>query len=79
MTYNFTQVMSHTQKLAHEPMNRSYPDQTDMGAYCAWPWGISLLIDGLEQVGKHSRIDSFTFGSIRLFICRSDGLVCLCF
>lgn len=28
-----------------------------MGAYCAWPWGISRLIDGLEKVGKKSRID----------------------
>lgn len=49
--------MSHTQKRGNEPINRLYPDQTDMGAYCAWPWGISRLIDGLEKVGKKSRID----------------------
>lgn len=57
ITFNFTQVMSHTQKRGNEPTNRLYPDQTDMGAYCAWPWGISRLIDGLEKVGKKSRID----------------------
>lgn len=57
ITFNFTQVMSHTQKSGNEPINRLYPDQTDMGAYCAWPWGISRLIDGLEKVGKKSRID----------------------
>lgn len=57
ITFNFTQVMSHTQKRGNEPINRLYPDQTDMGAYCAWPWGISRLIDGLEKVGKRSRID----------------------
>ena len=57
ITFNFTQVMSHTQKRGNEPINRLYPDQTDMGAYCAWPWGISRLIDGLEKVGKKSRID----------------------
>lgn len=57
ITFNFTQVMSHTQKRGKEPINRLYPDQTDMGAYCAWPWGISRLIDGLEKVGKKSRID----------------------
>ena len=57
ITFNFTQVMSHTQKRGNEPINRLYPDQTDMGAYCAWPWGISRLIDGLEKVGKKSCID----------------------
>ena len=57
ITFNFTQVMSHTQKRGNEPINRLYPDQTDLGAYCAWPWGISRLIDGLEKVGKKSRID----------------------
>lgn len=57
ITFNFTQVMSHTQKRGNEPINCLYPDQTDMGAYCAWPWGISRLIDGLEKVGKKSRID----------------------
>ena len=57
ITFNFTQVMSHTQKRGNEPINRLYPDQTDRGAYCAWPWGISRLIDGLEKVGKKSRID----------------------
>ena len=57
ITFNFTQVMSHTQKRGNEPINRLYPDHTDMGAYCAWPWGISRLIDGLEKVGKKSRID----------------------
>lgn len=57
ITFNFTQVMSHTQKRGNEPINRLYPDQTDMGAYCACPWGISRLIDGLEKVGKKSRID----------------------
>ena len=57
ITFDFTQVMSHTQKRGNEPINRLYPDQTDMGAYCAWPWGISRLIDGLEKVEKKSRID----------------------
>ena len=28
-----------------------------MGSYCAWSWGISRLIDGLEKVEKKSRID----------------------
>ena len=57
IAFNFSQVMSHTQKRGQEPVNRLYPDQTDMGAYCAWPWGISRIIDGLEIVGKAARID----------------------
>ena len=55
--FDFTQVMSHTQKRGNEPINRLYPEQTEMGSYCAWSWGISRLIDGLEKVGKKSRID----------------------
>lgn len=57
IAFDFTQVMSHTQKRGEEPINRLYPEQTDMGAYAAWPWGISRLIDGLEIVGAESRID----------------------
>ena len=49
--------MSHTQKRGNEPINRLYPEQTEMGSYCAWSWGISRLIDGLEKVEKKSRID----------------------
>ena len=36
IAFNFTQVMSHTQKRGNEPINKLYPDRTDMGAYCAW-------------------------------------------
>lgn len=58
IAFNFTQVMSHTQKRGTEPINRLYPDRTDMGAYSAWPWGVSRIIDGLEIVGKKSKIDT---------------------
>lgn len=57
ITFDFTQVMSHTQKRGNEPINRLYPEQTEMGSYCAWSWEISRLIDGLEKVEKKSRID----------------------
>lgn len=55
--FNFTQVMSHTQKRGQEPINKLYPDQLEMGSYTAWPWGVSRLIDGLEIVGEKSKID----------------------
>ena len=57
ITFNFSQVMTHTQKRGSEPINKLYPDQIDMGAYCAWPWGVSRIIDALEILGKKSRID----------------------
>lgn len=57
ITFDFTQVMSHTQKRGNEPINRLYPEQMEMGSYSAWSWGISRLIDGLEKVEKKSRID----------------------
>lgn len=57
IAFNFTQVMSHTQKRGEEPINKLYPEHVAMGAYSAWPWGVSRLIDGLEIVGEASRID----------------------
>lgn len=58
ISFNFSQVMSHTQRRGEEPINRLYPEHVEMGSYSAWPWGVSRLIDGLEIVGvEKSRID----------------------
>lgn len=57
MPFNFPEVMSHTQKRGEEPINALYPDSIEMGAYSAWPWGISRLIDGLEKVADQTRLN----------------------
>ncbi|MCA9057864.1 MAG: hypothetical protein KDA85_05175, partial [Planctomycetaceae bacterium] len=57
IAFNFGQVMSHTQKRGQEPINRLYPELTHIGAYSAWSWGISRLIDGLELVQDELPID----------------------
>lgn len=57
ITFDFRQVMSHTQTRGQEPINRLYPDLTYIGAYSAWPWGISRIIDGLELTEKDLPID----------------------
>ncbi|MEO9593154.1 hypothetical protein [Rhodopirellula bahusiensis] len=57
IAFDFSQVMSHTQTRGKEPINRLYPDETEMGAYSAWPWGISRIIDGLELVESDLPID----------------------
>lgn len=57
ITFNFAQVMSHTQTRGNEPINRLYPELTYIGAYSAWPWGVSRLIDGLELVAGQLPID----------------------
>ncbi len=57
ITYHFEQVMAHTQKRGQEPINKLYPELTDIGAYSAWSWGVSRLIDGLELVKKDLPID----------------------
>lgn len=56
--YDFTQVMSHTQKRGTEPYNRIYPELQHVGSYSAWPWGVSRIIDALEMLGEKSRIDT---------------------
>jgi hypothetical protein len=57
IAFDFSQVMSHTQTRGREPINRLYPDLTYIGAYSAWSWGISRLIDGLELVRDDLPID----------------------
>ncbi|MCK3684693.1 dockerin-like protein [Maribellus sp. YY47] len=55
--YNFGQVMAWQQTRGNEPINRLYPELCDMGAYAAWSWGVSRLIDGLELVQDELPID----------------------
>lgn len=55
--FNFNQVMAHQQRRGMEPINRLYPDMKHIGAYSAWSWGISRIIDGLELVADDLPID----------------------
>ncbi|WP_340110717.1 T9SS type A sorting domain-containing protein [Maribellus mangrovi] len=57
ISFNFGQVMAHQQVRGSEPINEIYPELTYMGAYSAWPWGVSRLIDGLELVQDELPID----------------------
>ncbi|WP_297098590.1 T9SS type A sorting domain-containing protein [uncultured Draconibacterium sp.] len=57
ISFNFGQVMAHQQVRGNEPINKLYPELTYMGAYSAWPWGVSRLIDGLELVQDELPID----------------------
>ncbi|THH36555.1 alpha/beta hydrolase family protein [Neolewinella litorea] len=57
IAFDFKQIMSHTQTRGEEPINALYPGQTEMGAYAAWPWGVSRLIDGLELTQETLPID----------------------
>ena len=57
IAFDFNQVMSHQQSRGNEPINRLYPKLTHIGAYSAWSWGISRIIDGLELVEKDLPID----------------------
>ena len=57
IAFNYGQVMAHTQTRGSEPINKLYPDLIYMGAYSAWSWGVSRLIDGLELVSADLPID----------------------
>jgi hypothetical protein len=57
IAFNFGQIMSHTQTRGNEPINKLYPDLTYIGAYSAWSWGVSRIIDGLELVADVLKID----------------------
>lgn len=61
--FNFGQVMQHTQMRGSEPINKLYPDLTYFGAYAAWSWGVSRLIDGLEMTQDSLPIDLSHLGA----------------
>lgn len=85
MPFRFWEVMSHTQTRGNEPINRLYPEQTEIGAYSAWPWGVSRLIDGLEMVADSIGIDTSRIavtgcsfaGKMALFSGAQDERICL--
>ncbi|MCR4859357.1 MAG: hypothetical protein K5910_01685 [Bacteroidales bacterium] len=74
VSFPFWEVMSHTQTRGNEPINRLYPELVEMGAYSAWPWGVSRLIDALELLGSESRLD---LGHIAITGCSFAGKMAL--
>ena len=69
MVYRESQVNGYTQwgrnkkdRGQHE-FDRLYPELVDNGAYSQWAWGLSRLIDGLQQLGpEKTRIDTRHIG-----------------
>ena len=55
--FNFWQVMAWQQGRGNEPINALYTDLAYAGAYSAWSWGVSRLIDGLELVSEEIPVD----------------------
>ena len=68
MTFHEAQVNDYSQwKKHHErgehPFDQLYPELSDNGAYSEWAWGMSRLIDGLQQLGPTiTRIDTRHIG-----------------
>lgn len=84
IVFNFEQVMAHTQTRGSEPINGLYPELTYMGAYSAWSWGVSRLIDGLELLPetnidlKHLAVTGCSFaGKMALFAGAFDERIAL--
>jgi hypothetical protein len=63
MTFHEKQVNDYGQFGKHHergehPFDALYPDLTQNGAYSEWAWGLSRLLDGLQQLGpKVTKID----------------------
>lgn len=85
ISFNFAQVMAHQQNRGSEPINKLYPELAHMGAYSAWSWGVSRLIDGLELVQdvlpidlKHVGITGCSFaGKMALYAGAFDERIAL--
>ena len=68
MTFHEKQVNDYGQFGQHHergehPFDRLYPNLTANGAYSEWAWGLSRLIDGLQQLGPEvTKIDTEHIG-----------------
>ena len=68
MTFSEAQVNNYSQfgspaGRGNYEFDRLYPDLTDNGAYSEWAWGLSRLIDGLQQLGPEvTKIDTKHIG-----------------
>ena len=68
MNFREKQVNDYGQWGAHHergehPFDKLYPQLKDNGAYSEWAWGLSRLIDGLEQLGPEvTKIDTRHIG-----------------
>ncbi len=68
MNYHESQVNDYSQWRPHKErgehaFDRLYPELKDNGAYSEWAWGISRLIDGLQQLGPEvTKIDTERIG-----------------
>ena len=68
MTYHESQVNDYSQWRPHHDrgehnFDRLYPDMQANGAYSEWAWGLSRLIDGLQQLGPEvTKIDTRHIG-----------------
>jgi len=68
ITFHEAQVNDYSQWRKHHergehPFDSLYPDLKDNGAYSEWAWGLSRLIDGLQQLGPEvTKIDTRRIG-----------------
>ena len=68
MTYHESQVNDYSQWRPHHDrgehnFDRLYPELVANGAYSEWAWGLSRLIDGLQQLGPEvTKIDTRHIG-----------------
>ena len=80
MTFHEAQVNDYSQWRPHHergehPFDRLYPELKDNGAYSEWAWGLSRLIDGLQQLGTgQTKID---MGHIGVSGCSYAGKMAL--
>ncbi len=68
MTFSESQVNSYSQMgsaagRGNYAFDKLYPELTSNGAYSEWAWGLSRLLDGLQQLGPEvTRIDMSRIG-----------------
>ena len=71
---DYGQFGRHHERGEHN-FDRLYPDLKDNGAYSEWAWGLSRLLDGLQQLG--SEVTKIDMQHIGVTGCSSAGKMAL--
>lgn len=86
INFDYSTVCAYEQTRGSEPINKLYPNLKANGAYSFWSWGISRIIDGLQQLGatktkidtKHLAVSGCSWaGKAALFAGALDERICL--
>lgn len=55
--FPYEEIIQSQQRRGMQPINDLYPEHLEIGSLAGWIWGVSRLIDAIEQLREEAKID----------------------